>query len=361
MAISDSFWVRADSVTANNATLNPIKTSGSGGVPVTQIYFESGTLGSNTTGDLQLDYIDGATADPDTTVWIDGVEYNFIYVLSGTLPDNSQTNGQQTQTGLVGKEVTLIEVIGLPSGNSNNTQFFFVNDGTATQAQMEAFGTGAIPLTSTTTTPPPVCFLRGTLIATPSGEVPVESLKEGDEVLTASGSVATVRFAASRVLSDSELRFRPEMRPVCIPAGAMGDGLPKSDLWVSPQHRVLVRGWEAEMLFGEPEVLVAAKHVKVAAPHVPQPEAVEYFHLMLDRHDIVLSNGAETESLFPGDTAIASLTDEARADMERAFPEFAGDWTFYGPTARRTLTAKEAEALWTKMAPLGAQAAKAVA
>jgi hypothetical protein len=91
------------------------------------------------------------------------------------------------------------------------------------------------------------------------------------------------------------------------------------------------------------------------------PENVEYFHLMLDRHDIVLSNGIETESLYPGDTAIASMTDEARRKLDETFPEYAGDWSRYGPTARRTLTGREAEALWARMAPLGSEAVKAVA
>jgi hypothetical protein len=355
MATSDFFWTRADSVTANNATLNPIKASGgAGSFPATQIYFESGTLGSNTTGDLTLE-TNGGAVDPDTTVWINGVEYQFVYDLTGTLPNKSQV-----PAALVGKEVAQITVIDYPSAGTN-TELFFVTDGSGTEALMNQIGNGAIPLTGVTTDPNPVCFLRGTMIATPSDEVAVETLKAGDEVLTASGDVARVRFVAARVMSEAELLFRANTRPVCIPAGVMGAGLPTADLWVSPQHRVLVQGWEAEMLFGESEVLVPAKHLKIAAAAPAQPETVEYIHLMLDRHDIVLSNGIATESLFPGDTAIASLTDEASAEMERAFPEFAGDWAFYGPTARRSLTGREAEALWSRMAPLGAAGVRAVA
>lgn len=355
MATSPTFWARADSITANNSTLNPI---GDQFFPATEIYFESGTLGSNTTGDLIID-VNGTTPDPDTTVWVNGVEYQFFFVVSGTLPNNSQVSG----SGLAGQQVTLIEIIGLPSGNNANTQLFFTPNGFATEAQMNAIGDGAIPLGSTTTTPPPICFQRGTLIATPKGQVAVEDLRAGDQVLTASGAVATVRFIASRPVAAAEILFRPEMRPVCIPEGTLGHGLPEADLWVSPQHRVLIRGWEAETLFGEAEVLVPAKHLRfargVAQPLLP--EEVEYFHLMLDRHDIVLSNGAETESLYPGDSALVSLTDDARRLMEQSFPEFAGDWSFYGPTARRTLTGREAAALWTRMAPLGSEKARTAA
>ncbi|MCW3780510.1 Hint domain-containing protein [Defluviimonas salinarum] len=357
MVTSATFWARSDSITANNATLNPIKSSGGAGAfPATEIYFESGTIGTNTTGDLTLENGSGGF-DPDTTVWIGGVEYQFQYDLTGTLPSNSQV-----PAALVGKEVSVITVLNYPTSGVN-TELFFVTDGSGTQTLMNDIGNGAIPLTGVTTTPNPVCFLRGTLIATPKGEVPVEALKAGDEVLTASGATATVRFAAARELTLMELLLNPDMRPVCIPQGAMGEGLPRADLWVSPQHRVLVRGWEPEMLFGQDEVLVAAKHLKFAPTlrRPARPETVEYFHLMLDSHDIVLSNGIETESLFPGDTAIASLTEDGRAEMARVFPDYAGDWTLYGPTARRTLTAREAEALWTKMAPLGAGEVKAVA
>ncbi|MCT8330018.1 Hint domain-containing protein [Albidovulum sediminis] len=354
MATSDFFWARGDSSTAANAEINirPLNQQSS-----VQIQFESGTLGANTTGDLVLDDTAAGVPDPDTTVWINGTEYQFIYELQGTWPAGNGKVPDQYE----GDPVYVITVLGAGPGGSN-IRLFFLPDPTVTQADIESFGNGAVPLTTfTTNPPPPVCFLRGTLIATPRGEVPVEDLKAGDEVLTASGDVAKVRFVASRRVSDAELVFRPDMRPVCIPASALGDGLPNADLWVSPQHRVLVRGWEAEMLFGENEVLVPAKHLRIAAVAPVQPETVEYVHLMLDRHDIVLSNGIATESLFPGDTAIASLTAEARAEMERAFPEFAGDWAFYGPTARRTLTGREAQTLWTRMAPLGAAGVRAVA
>ncbi|MCU9848506.1 Hint domain-containing protein [Defluviimonas sp. WL0024] len=356
MATSDTYWARGDSATAANASIN-IRNLGQ--QPAVQLYFESGTLGDDTTGDLVLDDTAPGVVDPDTTVWINGTEYNFIYELSGTWRNNSGTVPDQFE----GDPVYVITVIGAGPGGSN-LRLWFMPDATVTKAEIEAFGNGAESIDNfSTNPPPPVCFLRGTLISAPKGEVPVEELRAGDEVLTASGATATVRFAAARELTLMELLLNPDMRPVCIPQGAMGEGLPRADLWVSPQHRVLVRGWEPEMLFGQDEVLVAAKHLKFAPTlrRPARPETVEYFHLMLDSHDIVLSNGIETESLFPGDTAIASLTEDGRAEMARVFPDYAGDWTLYGPTARRTLTAREAEALWTKMAPLGAGEVKAVA
>lgn len=357
--MGEFFWARVNSPSAQNNVINLIN-----GEPAIEIEFLNQTI-AGAPGDYQLELpADGngntfAEVDPDTVIVVNGVTYQFSVEASGPTPIDGKvpTTLQEQQT----------VVLRLYDSSGNMVQRLVIvlesSDGDRpTEAEMNAIANGNISLTfDPGGTNTPVCFLRGTLIATPSGQVPVEELKAGDQVLTASGTVATIRFVASRPLSENELTFRPEMRPVRIPQGAMGSGLPSADLWVSPQHRVLVRGWEAEMLFGEPEVLLAAKHLKIAAPRPAMPETVEYFHLMLDQHDIVLSNGIETESLFPGDTAIASLTEEARAGMERAFPEFAGDWAFYGPTARRTLTAKEAEALWAKMAPLGAEAVRDVA
>ncbi|MEZ5759606.1 MAG: Hint domain-containing protein [Paracoccaceae bacterium] len=348
-----SFWARGDGLNAGNANLNiDPKTQ----QPTTEITFVEQTIGGGS-GDLILEQ-NGGSPDPDTVVQIGGTNYEFTVDLTGTLP----TGDQKIPDAYEGKEVMIIVVHDYPT-TGETQRLFFVLDGSVDQAGMDDFGQGAVTLLNVDTTPPPtpVCFLRGTLIATPRGEVPVESLEAGDEILTVSGAIATVRFVARRELSEAELLFRPNLRPVCIPAGVMGAGLPVADLWLSPQHRVLVQGWEPEMLFGEAEVLVPAKHLKIAGSAPARPETVEYFHLMLDRHDIVMSNGVATESLFPGDNAIASLTDEARIEMERAFPEFAGDWLSYGPTARRTLTAKEAGALWSKMGPLGAKAEKAVA
>ncbi len=356
-----TFEARADSNSANNPALNLDP-------EVYSITFSTDLNNdgneTNDGGDLLLEDNSGAV-DANTVVYINGEPYNFTVEFTGNLP-TTNPGAQQVPNDLEGERIMVITVQdfdsdgnGLPDGDIRLV-FMLDTDGTGRWAE---FGNGAIGVQNLNTNPPPtpVCFLRGTMIATPTGEVAVETLKAGDEVLTGSGDVARVRFVAARVMSEAELVFRPGMRPVCVPAGVLGDGLPRADLWVSPQHRVLVRGWEAEMLFGEAEVLVAAKHLRIAAAAPAQPETVEYVHLMLDRHDIVLSNGAPTESLFPGDTAIASLTDEARAEMERAFPEFAGNWAFYGPTARRTLTGHEAETLWTRMAPLGAAGVRAVA
>ena len=75
---------------------------------------------------------------------------------------------------------------------------------------------------------------------------------------------------------------------------------------VSRQHRMLVTGPRAELLFGSDEVLVRAEHL-VHLPgvaHALEPE-VTYVHILFDRHEVVLADGAWSESFQPGDRTIS--------------------------------------------------------
>lgn len=166
------------------------------------------------------------------------------------------------------------------------------------------------------------CFCRGTLIGTDRGEIPVEQLAVGDLVMTRDHGLQPIRWIGGRALDAVDLALAPKLHPIRIRAGALGHGLPRADLMVSPQHRVLVRSAIAQRMFGAPEVLVAAKQL-LAIEGIEQVavEAVEYFHILFDRHEIVLSNGAETESLYTGPEALKSLGEAAREEILTLFPE----------------------------------------
>ncbi len=90
--------------------------------------------------------------------------------------------------------------------------------------------------------------------------------------------------------------------PIRIKANALGKGLPKRDLLVSPQHRILVSDWRAELMFGVSEVLVAAKHlvndrdIRVAT----DLDEFEYYHILFESHQTVFSEGLPSESFHPG-------------------------------------------------------------
>jgi Ca2+-binding RTX toxin-like protein len=189
------------------------------------------------------------------------------------------------------------------------------------------------------------CFTPGTLISTERGDVAVEDLRLGDRVVTRDNGLQTLRWVGSKRLSLADLIVKPALRPVEIGAGALGHGLPTRAMTVSPQHRMVIEGARAEMLFGEPEVLVAATHLTfLPGVEVKLSAAVRYVHVMFDRHEIICANGAWTESFQPAQRMLDGM-DRAQADEVLAlFPELAGQ-EFDFPAARLSLKAHEARVL----------------
>lgn len=167
------------------------------------------------------------------------------------------------------------------------------------------------------------CFTSGTLILTDRGEVAIDDLCVGDLVMTRDNGLQPVRWIGSRKLGTPILTLKPNLRPIRIKAGTLGANLPKQDLLVSPQHRVLVRSRIAQRIFGTSEVLVAAKQLLTieGVDIVDVPNGVEYFHMLFDRHEVVFSNGAETESLYTGPEALKSVGPAAQEEIFSLFPE----------------------------------------
>ena len=139
------------------------------------------------------------------------------------------------------------------------------------------------------------------------------------------------------------------MAPILIKAGALGNA---RDIKLSPQHRVLIGDNLAELLFGEGEVLVAAKDL--VNDHSIRPKiggTVEYVHILFDTHQIVFTEGLETESFLPGPQTTRSFERETVAEICRIFPELDPTTGMgYGPAARRTLKAYEARVLFGTLA-----------
>lgn len=166
------------------------------------------------------------------------------------------------------------------------------------------------------------CFGRGTLIETPTGPRLIEDLRVGDLVLTKDNGAQPVRWIGSRMLR-VELMLSPKLRPIRIRAGALGNGTPTSDLIVSPQHRVLVRSRVARRMFDTDEILVAAKQLlQLDGIDIAEDmQEVEYFHILFDQHEVVVSNGAETESFYPGPQGLKSVGHAAQKEIFALFPE----------------------------------------
>lgn len=184
----------------------------------------------------------------------------------------------------------------------------------------------------------PACFTPGTLIRTPIGQVPVERLTVGDLVETMDHGAQPLRWVGSQTIDGTG-----SFAPVRFDKAAIGNDRP---LVVSPQHRMLWHGPEAELYFAQPEVLVPALHLVglKGVSRAPMPR-VTYLHLLFDRHEIVFSNGAASESFHPGAAMLES--DRAmRAEIAAIFPDcpalHAGQTI---PAARQVLLSYEARLL----------------
>ena len=192
-----------------------------------------------------------------------------------------------------------------------------------------------------------VCFTPGTVLETPDGLKPVEQLVAGDRVVTKDSGAQPILWAGSRNVSGARLYAMPDLRPVRIREGALGSDRPNGDLIVSPDHRMLVTGAAAETLWGESEVLVAARDLidGAAIARDLAAKSVTYHHLMLEQHHVVVANGVETESFHPGAAALESVEEDQRLRLYDVMPELEDDTSHYGPSSRRSLSTAEAALL----------------
>ena len=130
------------------------------------------------------------------------------------------------------------------------------------------------------------CFLRGTLIRSASGEIPVERLVPGDSVVVEGGEDSQVTWIGHRRLNAARHPNPRAVWPVRIAAGTFGQGRPYRDLFLSPDHAVFVAG-----------VLVPVKHlIDGRAIAVAPREEAEWYHVELSRHEVIFANGLAAES-----------------------------------------------------------------
>jgi Hint domain/RTX calcium-binding nonapeptide repeat (4 copies) len=198
--------------------------------------------------------------------------------------------------------------------------------------------------------PPPVCFAEGTMIDTPCGPVPVQSLRPGDCVLTLDSGPQPVLWIGRRETCFGHGQHRHQ--PVVIPQGAMGHGLPLADLFLSPQHRVLIRGGA-----GRPQGALARAKGLCGEGGIAQDRAataVVYFQVLLPAHALVLANGLPCETFYPGPFALETLPRADRIAVEAMFPGVMEDAVAaYGPPARPVLSLRQIRDL-----PRGARLAR---
>ena len=153
------------------------------------------------------------------------------------------------------------------------------------------------------------CFMAGTMIQTPNGEVAVEELKRGDLVLTSDGQVRPVSWLGVQTVST---RFADKMRvwPIRVLAGALKQNVPSRDLLLSPDHALLVEGAlvQAGALVNGTSIL---RETNV-------PEVFVYYHVELDDHSLILAENTPAETFVDN---VDRLNFDNWAEHQELYPE----------------------------------------
>ncbi|MBB5535664.1 Hint domain-containing protein [Rhizobium giardinii] len=163
----------------------------------------------------------------------------------------------------------------------------------------------------------PMCFLRGTSIMTPTGEVFIEDLQIGDLVETVSGKARAVKWIGRHAYKRNGSSWKDAVVPIRISQHALGHKMPHWDLYLSPGHALYIDG-----------VLIRVKDLVNGTSIAPAPhrETIEYYQIMLDSHDVILAEGVPAETFL--------LT----ANNIEAFANFAEFGLLYPGDRHRSMT-----------------------
>jgi hypothetical protein len=131
------------------------------------------------------------------------------------------------------------------------------------------------------------CFLRGTNIWTLHGYVPVENLKAGQEVFTLKRGRSRIKWVGRRIIDPRTLADPADALPVRIARGAMGEDSPRRDLFLSPDHSIY---YDHSLI--PVKLLINGSSIAQEG----RDEPFEYFHIELDRHDVIAVEGVLAET-----------------------------------------------------------------
>jgi hypothetical protein len=190
------------------------------------------------------------------------------------------------------------------------------------------------------------CYCAATLIATDRGEVAVEALRVGDRVIARGGAARPVRWIGRRGYGARFVAANRAIQPIRIRAGALGAGVPRRDLFVSPLHALL-------FLVAGREVLVPAEALVDGAGIARCAEYgdVLYFHVELDSHDAILAEGAWAESFVDCDSRGMFIN---AAEYAALYPgRTPKPWSFF---AERVEDGPVLETIRTRLAPMPTRA-----
>ncbi|WP_300441226.1 Hint domain-containing protein [uncultured Mameliella sp.] len=134
------------------------------------------------------------------------------------------------------------------------------------------------------------CFAQGTMIAEPDREIPVQDLSIGDLVQTAEGRTVPVKWIGRQTVHNRI--GAPKTSPVRIRAGALGNGLPHTDLTITADHGMVIDGYVINA-----STLVNGTTIDFV-PRSELPETVTVYHVETEAHEVILANGAPSETFI---------------------------------------------------------------
>ena len=184
-----------------------------------------------------------------------------------------------------------------------------------------------------------VCFAAGTRIGTADGETAVEALRIGDQVRTHAGALRPVKWIGRRSYDGRFIAGHRDVLPIRFAAGSLGGGLPRRDLLVSPRHAMFLDG-----VLVPAELLVNGRSIV----QLEDVDSIAYFHVELASHDVILAEGAPSESFVDCDSR--GIFQNA-PDYARLYPqETAPAWQFCAP---RLEEGPAAAAIRRRLTPAG--------
>lgn len=188
------------------------------------------------------------------------------------------------------------------------------------------------------------CFTGDTLVATERGLCRVAELQPGLRVMTRDNGLQELRWIGRRAFGWRALGLNPLLRPVRIARGALGRDMPDRDMLVSPNHRFLT------LLPGEGEggerLIMARDLVGLDGVAFAAETAVDYWQLLLGRHELVLADGCWSESFRPVALNCAALSETGQSELREVLPglEVSGEDPAYAPARPDAVSPADAEA-----------------
>jgi len=279
-----------------------------------------------------------------------------VYNTNGSIRTSDSLSGMSFTT-IDGKDVYVVERAGPSNFNGiSNTQAVALSDGTTVHSfvsfsdtastvtattgpangltsteigiagagtSLETIDDGASYYTQATPNSGTIpCLTNGTIVQTEQGDMLVEELCAGMRLKTIDGVFKPLRKVLSKSVTAKQMDANPKLYPIRICAHAFGNGLPKRDLLVSRQHRMLVESQIVKRMFGQDSVLIpAVKLLALPGVYINRSlENVAYFHLLMDAHEVIYAEGAPTESLLLGAETLKALSGEVLEEIRTLFP-----------------------------------------